>query len=135
MKLTIWIGALLLVALLALLLGRGFDRTSAIEARAKIVALEGVSGLQLVRVQKWTGDAVLGSKIEKKLRELLGASKREAPFEMEDYHFRGLSGEFIVQLYDVRGEPCKVRVYGGPEESTEVGSLLREAIPEARPHP
>jgi hypothetical protein len=128
MKLTASIGAFLILALLAVIVGRRTQQMSAMEARAEIVALGDIPDLHLVETKRWEGDAVLGSRIEKKLRDLLQINKREKPCVIEDYHFRDPSGTFTVQLRDLNGESSEISVYGEP--SPAIGHLLRTALPD-----
>ena len=131
MKLATWIGVFLTVALLSFLLGDRYPRMSATEARAKIEALEDAPGFQLVQTKRWEVSAVLGSRIEKKLRSLLHVSARETPGVIEDYHFRAPPGSFCVQLLDREGEKALITVYGAPEASNGDGELLRATFPDA----
>lgn len=131
MKLTAWIGAFLTIAWLAFLLADRAPRISAGEARARIAALEDAPDLHLVQTKQFKGAAVLGGRIEKKLRELFRINKRETPCVIEDYHFQEPAGTFTVQLLDQKGESARISVYGGPGASTRIGRLLRTTLPEA----
>lgn len=131
MKIAAWIGAFVAITLLAFLIGARTPRLSAVEARSKIAALGDEPDIKLVETKQFEGDAVLGSRIEKKLRDLLHINKRETPCVIEDYHFRDSSGTFTVQLLDRTGESAEISVYGGPTESTTTGRLLRRMFPMA----
>ncbi|MBK1882662.1 hypothetical protein JIN85_09555 [Luteolibacter pohnpeiensis] len=129
MKIAAWIGAGVVIILLAFFTGARNSQISAVEARNKIVALGNEPGITLIDTKQFEGDAILGSRIEKKLRDLLHVNKRETPLVIEDYHFRGPSGAFTVQLLDKTGEPAEISVYGIPTESTATGRLLRKTFP------
>lgn len=131
MKLAAGIGVLIAVASLALLVGGRSQRLSALEVRSAIAGLQNDLEFELMETRQYKGDAVLGSKIERKLRNLVGIRDRETPCVLEDYNFRCPAGTFSVQLLDREGEEPVVTVYGCPESSSASGKRIRAAFPSA----
>ena len=132
MKQTALIGAIFAVALVAYILDARTPEISAPEARFRISALDELQGLHLEGKKQFEGDAVLGSRIEREVRDLLRIHQRETPCMIEDYEFRDASGLFTVQLLDLEGKPARITVYGGPEPPAPMGELIRMSFPAAR---
>ncbi len=103
------------------------------EAKVRIDGLGNHHDIELIGTQVWDHcTAVLGSRAEKRLRELFALEQRETPSRIEDFYFRDGTGEFTVQILDQEGGNLKISVYtrsGSRDPSESTFAVLHRLFP------
>jgi len=136
MKRVWWISGCLVVFLAVLAMSTRLRPGDHSNAKANIVTITNLSGIQFVDKQEWSGSRVLGEPIEHRLRGVFGSYPREEPFHLVEHRFRDAGGDFSIEIWDSEGRVFNVVIrYSKSGVSEATIAALKKLFPDAEYHP